>query len=488
MTSPMSFFTRWSIGTRVLTTVLENQGFSVDFFDASLFCYVKAAYKFKDINIELDSSHAILTNNAVGGATSNFSRFPHFYVGAGMLDDFILESIKTETVFYSAPFAQDFRIIKTLLENGKRVFLGGTATLIYGYKNIRKSLEALGMTKKQGKNLCILEGYVDQSTPVRKHYSRWIDSVVLHNDLNSIWDCKEDWTLQNKNIYSKLFNTNLGIVLNTSCWWGKCKYCTFPCVPVTDFTEGMSSKEVVKKILALGDMYDSRNIYFFDSYMLGTKRNREIMYALKDEGYKLSIYSGMHLLTEKYIKFLNKAEIDPFIGLEHTDDKTLEAIDKGYDIKQINKSFDNMIKYMDRKIRPVICVMADLPIVADSREEAINIIKKNYEYIMNQKRRFESEGFIFQPDLKSLRHLPMNTLVTKDGLIREASPDEMNLKDLIGIWALYLYMSKESGVSLDKFDKDTNKPLVRFLPNGERLESDLYFMDKEVVRELSTWK
>jgi hypothetical protein len=489
MSSPMSFFTRWSTATRVLTTVLENQGFSIDFFDASLFCYVKAVSEFrKNINIELDSSHAILTNNAVGGATSNFSRFPHFYVGAGMLDDFIVDSIKTDTVFYSAPFAQDFRLIKLLLDRGKRIMLGGTVTLIYGIDAIRRSLRKLGMTKKQGNNICIIQGYVDQSTPMKFIYKRFGDYIIHDNDLNSIWDCKEDWTLQNKKIYNRLFNTNLGIVMNTSCWWGKCKYCTFPCVPVTDFTRGMSDDDVVKKICALGDMYDSKNIYFFDSYMKASKRNKHIMYSLKDEGYKLSIYTGIHLLNKEYIRFLNQAEIDPFIGLEHTDNDTLKSIDKGYTLKDIDKAFNNMILYMSKKVRPVICIMADLPIIADSRDKAIRIIEKNYKYIMDQKRRFEKEGFIFQPDLKSLRHLPMNTLVTEDGLIREAKDHEFNLDDVVGIWALYLYMSKVSGVSLDKFDKKTNKPLVRFLPNGERLESDLYFMDKEVVRELSTWK
>jgi hypothetical protein len=493
MSSPMSFFTRWSISTRVLTTVLENQGFNIEFFDASLLCYSKSVSKFrKEIKIELNSSHAILTHNAVGGATSNFSRFPHFYVGAGMLDDFILESIKTDTIFYSAPFAQDFRLIKILLDENKRIFLGGTVTLIYGIKNIRNSLRELGTTEKQLKNLCIVQGYVDQSTDLKSIYLKWEDYVIQSNDISSIWDCKEDYSLKHKKIYDKIFNTNLGIVMNTSCWWGKCKYCTFPCVPVTDFTKGMSDREVVKKILALGDLYNSKNIYFFDSYMKASKRNRYIMNCLKDEGYKLSIYTGIHLLNEKYISFLNQANINPFIGLEHTNTDTLKAIDKGYNQLQVDKAFNNMIRYMSKHIVPVICIMADLPIIANSREQAIKIVRDNYKYIKNQKEIFIKEGMSngigFQPDLKSLRHLPMNTLVTKDGLIREAKADEFNLDNLIGIWVLYLYMSIQSGVSLEKFDMKTNKPLVRFLPNGERFESDLYFIDKELANDFSTWR
>ena len=103
---------------------------------------------------------------------------------------------------------------------------------------------------------------------------------------------------------------------------------------------------------------------------------------------------------------------------------------------------------MDKTIRPVICIMADLPIVTDSRDEAIKIIQDNYDYIKQKKDLFTREGLSngigFQPDLKSLRHLPMNTLVSEDGLIREAKKDEFNLKTLTGIWALYLYMSKVS--------------------------------------------
>jgi hypothetical protein len=135
--------------------------------------------------------------------------------------------------------------------------------------------------------------------------------------------------------------------------------------------------------------------------------------------------------------------------------------------------------------------MVDLPIVENSREKAIDVIKRNYDYIKSKKDLFSKEGFChgigFQPDLKALRHLPKNTLVTEDGLIREAKPEEFNIKDLIGMWALYYYMGEKSGISLDKFDKVTNKPLVRYLPNGEKLESDLYFVDKEIIREFSTW-
>jgi len=483
MSSPMSFFTRWPISTRVLTTVLEKcNKFDVNFLDV-LSCYVKSVSKFRNMCIENDSSHAVFTNNHFG-ATSNFSRFPHFYIGAGELDVFILESIKTDVVFYSAPFAQDFRIIKFLLDNGKKVLLGGTCTLIYGIDYIRKSIG-------NSKNLCIVKGYVDMDTDLYGIYKRWEDTTITDNNLTTIWDCKEDYNLEHRKIYEKLFNTNLGIVLNTSCWWGKCKYCTFPCVPVTDFTEGMSDKEVVKKILSLGDLYNSKNIYFFDSYMKASKRNKYIMYALKDEGYKLSIYTGIHLMNEKYIDFLNKAQIDPFIGLEHTNTDTLKEIDKGYNFEQVEIAFSNMLRYMSKSIRPVICIMLDLPIVADSRNQAIKHIHDNYNYIKEQRELFIKEGLSggigFQPDLKALRHLPLNTLVSEDGLIRVAKSNELNLDNTIGLWAVYLYMSEQTGISLDRFDKETNKPLVRFLPNGERLESDLYFIDKEIIGEFSTW-
>ena len=340
MPSPMSFFTRWPISTRVLTTVLKRcEKFDIQFLDI-LACYVKSVAEFKKLKVDIpdDSAHSIFTKNHFG-ATSNFSRFPHFYVGAGELDEFILESIKTDTVFYSAPFAQDFRIIRYLLKNGKRVLLGGTSTMIYGIDSIRKSIG-------DSKNLCIVEGYVDLTTDLYGIYKRWEDTKITENDLTTIWDCKEDFTLEKKKIYQHLFNTNLGIVLDTSCWWGKCKYCTFPCVPVVDFTQGMTPKEVVEKINGLGEVYDSKNIYFFDSYMKATKRNREIMYALKDEGYKLSIYTGMHLFNEKYIEFLNRGKIDAFVGLEHVDTKTLKAIDKGYDFEQVELAFDNMLRYM----------------------------------------------------------------------------------------------------------------------------------------------
>lgn len=491
MTSPMSFFTRWPIANRVMSTVIDDIGkWSVDFFDAALHCYVKSVYAFRKMDKKFDSAHACFSYNHFG-ATSNFSRFPHFYVAAGMCDDFILESIKTDTVFYSAPFAQDFRIIQLLLENGKRVFLGGTATMIYD--DIRENLTRLGATEEHQKNLCIVNGYVDRSTPLWDYYKKWEDVTITENDFLSMWDCMTDWTLENRKIYEGLFNTNLGLVLDTDCWWGKCKYCTFYCVPVVDFTKGLSAKELTKKIVALGDLYRSRNIYFFDAYLKDTKKFRETIFSLvEDHGFKNGTYTGMHVFHKKYLDFLNRGKIDPFIGLEHTNSKTLKYIDKGFDFETLHQMFDNMYRYLNDDIRPVMCIMGDLPIIADSRGEAITDILSNYEYIYNQRERFikagKANGIGFQVDLKGLRHLPLNTIVTKDGLIREASPEEFNLKDVIGLWTAYLYMSEAQGIPLDKFDLYTNKPLVRFLPNGEKLESDLYFMGKELVNDFSTWR
>jgi hypothetical protein len=494
MTSPMSYFTRWPIATRILSSVLEDQGFNIDFFDAGLLCGSKSINEFRsNINnkpefTEPKTGHDVLTKNLLGGGGSFFSKFSNFYVGAGMLDEFILNSIKTETVFYSAPFAQDFRIIKILLDNGKRVMMGGTVTSIYGIDEIRNIFQKIGMKPEHEKRLCVIQGYVDKSTPLKQIYEKWEDHVITENNYKTMWDCTTDWSLKNKRIYKSMYNTNVSFLMNSECWWGKCKFCTFHYLPKVDFTEGMSRDKIIEKILILCDLYESRNIFFFDSYMVDTDKNRYIMKALKDEGYKLSIYTGIHMVNQKYINFLNQYQINPFFGLEHTNNDTLKAIDKGYGRDRLEKAFDDLIKYLDRSIRPVFSLISDLPIIANTRTEAIDTIKEHYDYLINQKIRFAKEGINFQPDLKSLRHLHKDNMVTENSLVKVAKDSEFNLDNVVGLWTLYLHMSKVSGISIDRFDKYTNKPLVRFLPNGERLESDLYFIDKKTVTELSTWK
>lgn len=488
----MNLYTRWMISTRVLSSLLNRiNKFDVSFVDPIKF-YSASISKFKEINIKIDdsSSHSIMTKNHFG-ATSNFSRFPHFFIASGELDQMIISSVDTDVVFYSAPFIQDLRIIKILLEAKKRVLLGGTCVIIYGIKEIRKTLVKIGLDEKLLDNLCIVNGYVDLTTNLYDIYKRWEDVDIKENNFNTLWDCKEDYSLNNFNIYRKLFNTHLGLVLDTSCWWGKCKYCTFPCVPVIDFTLGLPTQDVINKIINIANLYKSNNIYFFDSYMRATKRNKEIMFQLKENGFKLSIYSGVHLINKNYIDFLNKAEIDPFMGVETHIDSSLKEIDKGYKSSDIDNTFKEFLMYLDKKIRPVICLMADLPILSETKEKAITEIKNNYDYFKQKLDLFKKEGMSngmgFQPDLKMLRHLPKNTIASKGGLIREASDEEFNINDLVGLWAVYLYMSKASGIKIDKFDKFSNIPITRFLPNGERLESDLYFVDKEIIKEFSTW-
>jgi hypothetical protein len=77
-----------------------------------------------------------------------------------------------------------------------------------------------------------------------------------------------------------------------------------------------------------------------------------------------------------------------------------------------------------------------------------------------------------------------------DNFIRIAKEDQISYKKLSGIFGIYDYFSKTLDINIDEIlkTKCINNPIVRYLPNGEFLESDMHFVDKEVQRYLSKWE
>ena len=498
--SPQTFFTRYPISSRILTSNLEKEKRFRIHSTATipLMCYTKSVtllqQKYKSILENSDETYARYADAWCGSTV--FGRFPIFYIFSGKFDREILDRLETEVIFFTAYTVLDFRVVKILLNDNRKVVLGGSSTFVYEPELIRKFLLEMGADEDKVKNnLIVVRGYVDKNTDLYKIFEKWEDTEIKENDFSSFWDCTEDVYMKHVRVYKGFFNTEIGALLTPTCWWGKCTFCTYTCFPHNDFIKGVSVDKLVEHFNIISKNYDSRNIFFHDSYINPTAKSKELFKRLSEEGFKMSFYTGIKLLKNpKYIDFLNDCNMDRiYIGAEHSNDFQLETINKGYGRKELFEMIDVFKKHLKREIIPVILLMVDLPSNAPSKKDAIQEIKDNYRTFYDIRQELKNEGFAWgagcQFNLAPLRHFPKTNLV--DGnLLRHATSDQMSSDQLIGIFGMYKYLSEKLDIDISEIEnsKCLSEPLVRYLPNGEMLESDMFYVDKEVIEDISRWK
>lgn len=501
--SPQTFFTRFPISSRILTSNLYNDkrfkiheapNIPTSFYTKSI---TELHEKFKPILHKIDEPYSIYADGWCGSnRNKQFGKFPIFYTYSGKYDNEMLSSLKTEIIFFTAYTVFDFRVLKVLLNDNRKVVVGGSSTFVYEPHLIRKYLIELGVDKeKMEKNLIIVRGYVDKTTDLFKIFEKWEDAVITENDFTSFWDCTEDIYMKHIKVYKKVFDTNIGGLLTAKCWWGKCKFCTYVCFPPYDFTKGVTAEKLFNHFHTIGENYRSKSIFFHDSYINPTEKSRKLFRMLSEDGFQLSFYTGIKLLSNpKYIEFINECNVDRiYVGLENTLDFCLKVIRKGYGSKEVFETIEVLKKYMNKSVTPVILAMIDLPLNSPSREQAIKDIKLNYRNLYNIRQDLASagigKGVGCQFSLAPFRHFPKTNMVDNN-LYRYATKDQMRSDKLIGIFGLYEYLSEKLGIDISEVEKAKclSEPLVRHLPNGELMESDMFHVDKEVIENLSRWK
>lgn len=497
--TPQTYFTRYPIASKILTNNLErDKRFSVHYTDnISLICYTKAIKLLNEKYIpmleKIDDTYSNYAKTWSGGTT--ISRFSIFYVFTGIFDELILSKIPTEVVFCTAYTVLDLRLVKTLLNDNRKVMLGGSSTFIYEPELIRKFMISMGVDReKVEKNLIIVGGYVDLTTDLYSIYKRWEDYVITENDFTTFWDCLEDNLIENVRLYDSLFQTGLNALLTSRCWWGKCKFCTYTCFPEYDFTKNVTVDKMVNYFIKLSKLYNSKNIFFNDSYLVNNKYNKELFRELSDRGFTLLLYTGVLLLNRPdYIDFLNENNVvSLLIGVESTNDFSLKYINKGFQRKDIYSMVDKMKKYMRKSIMPEFLLMFDLPLNSPNKTEAIETIKDNYQVLIDMRNDLASSGVAngigCNFSLAPLRHFPKTDLA--DGNLLRVESFDKEPEDLIGIISMYKYLSRSLGIDMTEIDKASclSEPIMRYLPNGEPLNSDANYLDKEIIKELGTWK
>lgn len=505
LTSPQTFYSRFPIAGRILyQNLIRNNKFDVHFTEGlQLKCFSKGFDIWKGLWDEDDNllrgeeEYDIFARGWLNISYGKFNwncRFPLFYMYTGAMDHIILSELKTEIIFMTAYSVIDFRLLKTLLNDGRRVVMGGTPTMIYSKQEIRNFLVQMGVDRKVAeKNVIIVSGYVDLTTDLYKIFDNWKDADIPEeeNDFTTLWECTSDGFVDYVNIYRKVFGTNISAIMTSECFWGKCRYCTYCRLPKIDFTKGTSVDKMLNYFRKLRRNYQSSNIFFNDSYLINTPYNTELLNKLSEDGFEISIFSGVKLMSNrKFLKFLNGINISTVcLGLESVNDFSLEYIKKGYGRKEVDYMFSQIRKYMTKNFCLFTFIMTDLPRNSKNKKAAIAEIRDDWNYLAEFKNKILDAGYRSEMAFSPLREFP-GTQMIDNNLMRIAREDQMSYKQLSGLFGLYDYFNKKLGINVDQIiqNRCINEPFVRHVANGDFLESDMHYVDKDVLRYVAKWE
>lgn len=500
LTSPQIFHTRFPISGRIVSNNLMNdKHFNVNTTEhIQLKIYAEGFKRWSHLRTGFnsdDSNYDVFAKEWLNLKYGKFqwnSRFALFYIYTGAMDDIILENVKTDIVFFTAYSIIDWRMVKLLLENDKRVVVGGTSTMIYSFDELRGYLIKMGVPRdKVEKNLIIVSGYVDLTTDLYDIYDKWVDKQITENDFTTFWDCTEDGFMDYIKIYRTIFDTHINSIMTSKCFWGKCKFCTYTHLPKVNFVDGTSIDKLLEYFNILRKNYQSDNVFFNDSYLVNNDFNTQLFKELTADGFNISLYSGIKLLSRpKYLDWLNECNISALCcGVESVNDFSLDYIQKGYHRKDILEAFDLVCKHLNSDITFYSLIMTDLARNSKNKTEAIKEIQGDWEQWANIKRKLIDNDFHVQLSVSPLRHFPKTDMV--DGnLIRFAEKGQMSYQTLSGLFGVYDYFSRKLDIDISEIIKTTciNQPIVRYLPNGEFLESDMHYVDGDIQRYVCKWE
>ncbi|MCF8129476.1 MAG: hypothetical protein K9N10_13265 [Deltaproteobacteria bacterium] len=494
---PPLFKPFYPMATRIMTeNLLRNKNLDVQFSHIPVKTYSsntdKALY---DGFMEKAASR--FSSNVVSFLEQKYMVYNVFYVfmAHGYYDAFIVEDFEADHVIFTCINYCDLLIVRNLLENGKRVVLGGPLVNIgLSPDFFRRLLYGMGIEKsKLQDNLIIISGNVDLSTDLYQIIRNWKDGRITRNDYGSVYECRGDFLQPH---YQGKTDIPVHLGFNNWCWYGKCKFCTYKELPRMDFLKDLESQSTVQAIHEIMQGFNSRHIRFIDSYY--RPHSPVVQEILKEiSQYHITIFTGITLLKDKqYIEFVNKYVNCLLIGLESTSDFTLKHVAKGYRYRDIELAVRNMIQYLDRDIFLEISVILDLP-YRDAED-----VQDNYRRIAALKDRLDGAGFRVAVHMNILSVFPnLELLYTEDAMLKR-SFDSNEIASSTGKNYL-IHVLKESGMdrpsqlpaSTVLVDEDnayglrygyisSNVPVIRQDVNGKILLSDLELMDEDVMKRI----
>lgn len=489
------------MATRIITeNLLRNKNLVVTFSDIPVTTYASntADRLYDDImsKVALRSSP-----NVVSFLNQKYMVYNIFYVfiAQGYFDEYILIDPDTEYNILTCLNFCDLLILKHLLQNNKKVLLGGPLINIgLSPSFIRKFMKLMGVhPSKLIENLIIVSGNIDLTTDLYEIIRNWKDTAIINNSYGTVYECERDFL---KDLYESSSAIPVHLGFSNHCWYGKCKFCTYRELPKMNFLAGQETGTVADSIHSLMNTFGSDRIRFIDSYFRSNSAQvQEILEQIKQ--YHITVYTGITLLKDKqYIDFLNNYVDCLLIGLESMSDFSLRQVDKGYTGRDIEIAVDNIIKYMNKDIFLEISIILDLP--AKGSED----VRTNYRKISELKERLTGEGFRVAFHMNILSVFPnLELLHTKEGLLKSSTNHaDMNHatgKNYIINILRKCGMDRPLQLPSDCVIRDEDNahnllygyissdvPVVRYDVNGNALPSDLALMDEAVMKEILTRK
>jgi len=143
-------------------------------------------------------------------------------------------------------------------------------------------------------------------------------------------------------LYQKEYNISRNpyfyIMSGRDCWWGKCKFCSwprmYPCFRVR------SVENVLDEIGELIEKYDCREIFDDSGTLMVGKWLRQLCEGLISRGYNKKIRYSCNMrfgvLKQEDYELMKKAGFRLLkFGLESANQETLDKLDKGIEVKDI---------------------------------------------------------------------------------------------------------------------------------------------------------
>ena len=494
---PPLFKPFYPMATRIMTeNLLRNENFEVQFSRIPVMTYGsnKDTVLYDAI---MEKATSRFSPNVISFLKQKYMVYNVFYVfmARGYYDASIEEAFEAEHIIFTCINFCDLLIARNLLENGKKVVLGGPLVNIgLSPSFFREFLFHMGVEKsKLQDNLIIISGNVDLTTDLYRIIKNWKDGQITGNDYSTVYECRRDFLTPH---YAGKSAIPVHLGFNNWCWYGKCKFCTYKELPRMDFLENLEAQNAANAIHETMKGFNSKHIRFIDSYY--RPHSPAVQGILKEiSQYHITIFTGITLLKDKqYIEFINKYVNCLLIGLESTSDFTLQHVAKGYRCRDIELAVENMIQYLDRDIFLEISLILDLP------HRDADDVRENYRRIAALKDRLDGAGFRVAVHMNILSVFPnLELLYTQDAMLKR-SFDPNDMASSTGKNYL-IHVLEQSGmdrpsqlpsstVMLDENNAyglrygyiSSNVPVMRHDIKGRRLLSDLEIMEEDVMNKI----
>jgi hypothetical protein len=391
-----------------------------------------------------------------------------------------IKTIKTEIVLVTTWTIYNLPYVKYLLDYGKRVAIGGSFCNAYTTERIRSILKNMGSTEQQLKNLIIVRGYIGSKTDIYKIIKDWKDLDIPNYDFLDRWDSTEDYMKKYLKLVDKargVTQTYYSVTFDNNCWYNKCKFCKIRNEVQPDFIKEMDAQQVYENVAQNMREYGSTNIVLYDFYFLFTEKNKEIFSKLRKDGFKIFVLSGIIKLKDReYLENINRFVDGMSIGLESTTDFSLKYINKGYGWADIQKSIDQIRKYLDRDKGIRYLTIVDL--VMKDKEE----ILEKYANIVEMGDRLGEYGFTEVGfSSTSLQMFPDVAIVQDTDNLKILKDNNEDTSS--GLWYIYNYLDKHFNIKNDVVT-EMMMPFERYDNDRNLLKSDFEYIDVELVKRI----